>query len=157
MKQLFFVILFLTPVLVLSQSIDRQLIGATGKTINNSNFGISFSVGEPIVGLMIHDVAQLSNGYYPAMQLQMLTVEDAEIDLQFRVYPNPTSQFLYVSHPEVSAFEVQISDLNGKQLYLGTMIKEQPIDVSAYLTGMFFITIQNKDSNKKNTYKFIKK
>jgi hypothetical protein len=89
--------------------------------------------------------------------LQALSVEDNVLDVQLRVYPNPTSQSLYVSHPELNSFGITIVDLNGKQLYSGTINKEEPLDVSSYTQGMYLITVENTATNKKNTYKIIKK
>jgi hypothetical protein len=100
---------------------------------------------------------QLGNGYYPALNLQALSVEDNTMDVQLRVYPNPTSQFLCVSHPDMNSFGITIVDLNGKQVYIGTIEKEIPLDVSNYTQGMYLVTIENKETNKKNTYKIIKK
>ena len=140
-----------------SQSISKQVIGSAGKTQSNSNLKVSWTAGEPVVGLMSAGGHQLGNGYYPALNLQVLKIEDNALDLQVKVYPNPTSQMLYVSHPELNSFQIQITDLNGKQVYIGTIEKEIPLDVSNYNQGMYLITIENKESNKKNTYKIIKK
>ena len=140
-----------------AQSISKQVIGTSGKTLNNSNLKVSYTVGEPVVGLMTAGGNQLGNGYYPALNLQALSVEDNVLDLQLRVYPNPTSQSLYVSHPEMSSFGITIVDLNGKQLYSGTINKEEPLDISNYIQGMYMVTIENTTTKKKNTYKIIKK
>lgn len=140
-----------------SQSISKQVIGTAGKTQTNSNLKVSWTTGEPVVGLMTSGGNQLGNGYYPAMDLQALNIEDNLIDLQIKVYPNPTSQFLYVSHPDLNSFLIQIIDLNGKLIYSGNIIKEAPLDISNYLTGIYAVTIENKESNKKNNYKIIKK
>jgi hypothetical protein len=140
-----------------AQSISKQIIGAAGKTQSNGNLKLSYTVGEPVVGLMTAGGNQLGNGYYPAMDLQALSVEDNVLDVQLKVYPNPTSQSLYVSHPELNSFGITIVDLNGKQLYSGTINKEEPLDVSNYTQGMYLVTIENTTTNKKNTYKIIKK
>ena len=155
MKPLIFILLASTT--CFSQSISKQVIGTAGKTQSNSNLKVSWTAGEPVVGLMTAGGNQLANGYYPALNLQALSVEDNTMDVQLRVYPNPTSQSLYVSHPELNSFQIQITDLNGKQVYIGTIEKEIPLDVSNYTQGMYLITIENKETNKKNTYKIIKK
>jgi hypothetical protein len=139
-----------------SQTISKQVIGTAGKTQTNSNLKVSWTTGEPVVGLMTAGGNQLGNGYYPALDLQALSVEDNVLDVQLRVYPNPTSQSLYVSHPDISSFGITIVDLNGKQLYSGTINKDEPLDVSNYSQGMYLITIENKEANKMNTYKVIK-
>ena len=155
MKKL--IIILLISSIGQAQSISKQVIGAAGKTQSMGNSKLSWTVGEPVVGLMTAGGNQLGNGYYPAMNLQALSVEDNVLDVQLRVYPNPTSQSLYVSHPDMNSFGITIVDLNGKQMYLGTINKEGPLDVSNYTQGMYLVTIENKASNKKNTYKIIKK
>ena len=155
MKQLF--IIGLISLSGFSQSISKQVIGTAGKTQTNSNLKVSWTAGEPVVGLMTAGGNQLGNGYYPAMDLQALNVEDNTLDVKIKVYPNPTSQMLYVSHPELNSFSIQITDLNGKAIYSGVISKETPLDVSNYTQGMYLVTITSKEANKKNTYKIIKK
>ena len=140
-----------------SQSISKQVIGTAGKTQSNSNLKVSWTAGEPVIGLMTAGGNQLGNGYYPALDLQALSVEDNVLDIQLRIYPNPTSQSLYVTHPDMSSFGITIVDLNGKQLYSGTIIKDEPLDVSNYTQGMYLVSVENKETNKKNIYKIIKK
>jgi hypothetical protein len=153
----YLIVILLVTSIGYSQTISKQVIGTAGKTQSNSNFKVSWTAGEPVVGLMSAGGHQLGNGYYPAMNLQALSIDDATLNVQIKVYPNPTSQSLYVSHPELNSFQIQITDLNGKQVYIGTIEKEIPLDVSNYTQGMYLITIENKESNKKNTYKIIKK
>jgi hypothetical protein len=150
------IILILVSSLGYSQSISKQVIGSAGSSQSNSSLKVSWTTGEPIVGLMTSGGHQLGNGYYPAMNIKTLKIEDNSLDLQVKVYPNPTSQMLSVSHPELNSFSIQIADLNGKQIYSGTISKDQPLDVSHYTQGMYLVTIENKEANKKNTYKIIK-
>jgi len=138
------------------QSISKHVIGTAGKTENNSNLKVSWTIGEPVVGLMTAGGKQLGNGYHPSLNVQALSVEESLLDVQIRVYPNPTSEMLYVSHPELNSFYIQISDLNGKLIYSNTINKEEPLDISNYSQGMYLVTIENKETNKKNTYKIIK-
>jgi hypothetical protein len=142
---------------VASQTIYKQVIGSAGGTQSVGSAKISWTVGEPVVGLMTAGGNQLGNGYYQALNLQALSIEDHALDVQIKVYPNPTSQMLYVAHPDLNSFFIQIIDLNGKQIYSGTINKDQPLDVSSYTQGMYLVTIENKETNKKNTYKIIKK
>ncbi len=157
MKHLFLCLTIIFSSLSFSQSISKQVIGSNGKTISNSNLKVSYTVGESVVGLMTAGGNQLGNGYYPAMDLQALSVEDFNMDLQLKVYPNPTSQSLYISHPDIYLFGITIVDLNGKQLYQGTINKEETLDVSNYKQGMYLVTVEIPATKKKNTYKIIKK
>ena len=153
----YLVIVLFVATMGYSQSISKQVVGTSGKALTNSNLKLSYTVGEPVVGLMTADGNQLGNGYYPALDLQTLSVEDNVLDVQLKVYPNPTSQSLYVNHPEMNSFGITIVDLNGKQLYSGSINKDEPLDVSKYTQGMYMVTIENTTTYKKNTYKIIKK
>ena len=155
MKQLIFILLASTT--CFSQTISKQVIGSAGKTQSNSNLKISWTAGEPVVGLMTAGGNQLGNGYYPAMDIQALSIDDVSLNVEIMLYPNPTSQSLNVSHPELNSFGIQIVDLNGKQVYSGTIQKEVPLDVSSYTQGMYLVTIEDTTNHKKNTYKIIKK
>lgn len=157
MNNLTFVFIVFISMVGYSQTISKQVIGTAGKTQSNSDLKVSWTTGEPVVGLMTAGGNQLGNGYYPALDLQALSIEDNAMDVNLKVYPNPTSQFLFVSHPELNSFSIQIIDLNGKQIYTGTISKEQPLDVSTYSQGMYMIILGNKATNQKNTYKIIKK
>jgi hypothetical protein len=150
------VMILLMTTISYSQSISKQVIGTAGKTQTNSNVKVSWTTGEPVVGLMTAGGNQLGNGYYPAMDIQALSIDDVNLNLEIKVYPNPTSQSLYVSHPDLTSFQIQIVDINGKQIHIGAIEKEVPLDVSSYSQGMYLITVENKESNKKNTYKIIK-
>ena len=149
--------LLLVSTLGYSQSISKQVIGTGGKTQSNSNLKLSWTAGEPVVGLMTAGGHQLGNGYYPAKDVQALSVEDNTMEVQLRLYPNPTSQSLYVTHPEFSSFGIQIVDLNGKLLYAGSINKDEPLDVSGFSQGLYLVTIENTTTHQKNTYKIIKK
>lgn len=155
MKKILFLLLLTS--FSYAQTISKQVIGSAGRTQSNSNVTLSYTVGEPVVGLMTAGGNQLGNGYYPALDLQTLSVEDNILEAQIKVYPNPTTHVLYVSHPEVLAFNIQIADLNGKLIYSGIISRDEPLDVSNFSQGMYLITIENQETKKKNTYKIIKK
>lgn len=155
MKKLLF--LFFISFIAHAQSISKQVVGATGKSLTNVNLSMSYTIGEPVIGLMTASGTQLSNGYHAGLNLQALSIEDNNLAVDIKVYPNPTSQMLYVAHPDISIFSLQITDLNGKQIYAGTINKDQPLDISSYANGMYLLTVENKATNKKNTYKVIKK
>jgi len=157
MKKTLLFTALLVSAISFSQSISKQVIGTAGKTQSNSDIKLSWTTGEPIVGLMTAGGNQLGNGYYPAMDLKALRIQDLSLDLQIKVYPNPTAQMLYVSHPVLNSFSIQIADLNGKQMYAGTIAKDQSLDVSNYSPGIYMVTVGTTESSKSNTYKIIKK
>jgi hypothetical protein len=149
----YLIIISLVTTLGYSQSISKQVIASAGLSAPQ----LSWTTGEAVVGLMQSSTSQLGNGYHDAKSLVALGIEDYALDVQLKVYPNPTAQLLYVSHPEQTTFSIGITDLNGRQVYLGNINTTSPLDLGQYPQGMCVVTIENKQARKKNTYKIIKK
>ncbi|MDA9201571.1 T9SS type A sorting domain-containing protein [Flavobacteriaceae bacterium] len=99
---------------------------------------------------------QLGNGYYPSLNLSTLNTESPELQLQVKVYPNPTKEGIYITHPTEQFFEVRITDVSGKQILQTARQKQQPLNVQTLTTGTYFITVTTRDSKQTNTYKIIK-
>jgi hypothetical protein len=66
----YLIVILLVTNIGYSQTISKQVIGSAGKTQSNSNFKVSWTAGEPVVGLMSAGGHQLGNGYYPAMNVK---------------------------------------------------------------------------------------
>lgn len=141
-----------------SQTIFKQVIGPGGQTFENGNNKLSYSVGEVAVGAMTDEdgTYQLGNGYYPSLHLSTLNTETPELQLQVKVFPNPTKEVIYITHPTEQFFEVRISDVSGKQILQTAHQKEQPLIVQTLTTGTYFVTVTTKNSKQTNTYKIIK-
>ena len=141
-----------------SQSISKQVIGPGGQTYENENNKLSYSVGEVAVGAMTDEdgTYQLGNGYYPSLNLSTLNTETPELQLQVKVFPNPTKEVIYITHPTEQFFEVRITEVSGKQILQTVHQKEQPLSVQTLTTGTYFITVTTKESKQTNTYKIIK-
>ena len=150
--------IFLVSLTGNSQTISKQVIGPGGQTFENGNNKLSYSVGEVAVGAMTDEEGtyQLGNGYYPSLNLSTLNTETPELQLQVKVFPNPTKEVIYITHPTEQIFEVRIADISGKQMLETAHQKEQPLSVQTLTTGTYFITVTTKESKQTNTYKIIK-
>ena len=142
-----------------AQTISKQVIGPSGATFENGNNKLSYTAGEVVVGAMTDEDGsyQLGNGYYPSLDLSTLNTETLELQLQVKVYPNPVTEAIYITHPKEQFFEVAITDISGKQILQTVHQKEQPLSVQTLTTGTYFITVTTKQSKQTNTYKIIKK
>ncbi len=155
----FFLTFLLLSLSSYSQTISKQVIGPSGATFKNENNKLNYTAGEVIVGAMTDEdgVVQLGNGYYPSLDLSTLNTESRELQLKVKVYPNPVTEAIIITHPTEQFFEVRISDINGKQILQTAHQKQQPLSVQTLTTGTYFITVTTKDSKQTNTYKIIKK
>ena len=153
------ILLLFTSSICLSQSISKQVIGPAGATYENDNNKLSYTAGEVLVGAMTSEDGsiQLGNGYYPSLDLSTLTTETPELKLQVKVFPNPVTELLYISHPTEQFFDVAITDISGKQILQTTQQKQLPLSVQNFTSGTYFVIVTTKDSKQTNTYKIIKR
>ena len=153
MRSILLFVLLTNGILAFSQTISKQVIGPGGQTFENGNNKLSYSVGEVAVGAMTDEDGsyQLGNGYYPSLNLSTLTTETPELQLQVKVFPNPTKEVIYITHPTEQFFEVRITDVSGKQILQTAHQKQQPLSVQTLTTGTYFITVTTKQSKQTNT------
>ena len=141
-----------------SQTISKQVIGPAGATYENDPYKLSYTAGEVLVGAMTSEDGsiQLGNGYYPSLDLSTLNTQSPELKLQLKVYPNPTTEAIFITHPTEQFFEVRITDISGKQILQTAHQKQQPLNVQSLTSGTYFVSVTTKESKQTNTYKIIK-
>ena len=140
-----------------AQSISKQVIAPLGGTVSNGNNQLSYTAGEIVIGSMTAEDGsfQLGNGYYPSLDLSVLSIESPTTNLLVKVYPNPTKELIFITHPISNSFKVFISDLTGKVLFQKQVGKQEPINIERYPTGTYLINVTTEDK-KTNSYKIIK-
>ena len=153
-----FILMFLSAGLS-AQSVSKQVIAPLGGTISNGNNQLSYTAGEIVIGSMTAEDGsfQLGNGYYPSLNLEVLSIDSPTTNLLVKIYPNPTKEAIYITHPTEQFFEVRITDVSGKQILQTAHQIQQPLNVQRLTTGTYFITVTTKESKQTNTYKIIKK
>lgn len=151
-----FILMFLSAGLS-AQSVSKQVIAPLGGTISNGNIQLSYTAGEIVIGGMTSEDGsfQLGNGYYPSLNLEVLSIESPTTNLLVKIYPNPTKELIFISHPSSNSFKVFISDITGKVLLQKEVGKQEPINIERYPTGIYLINVTTEDK-KTNSYKIIK-
>jgi hypothetical protein len=159
MKNYLVIIIFFTTFCGFSQSISKQVIGSSGLTQTTNQSQIAWTLGEPIVGLMTAEdgSVQLGNGYFPSLDMETLNTEVQELNLDIKLYPNPVTETLFITHPEYNDFQVNITSMTGKLIYSGIQQKDQGFNMDSYPRGIYLVTISPENSARSNTYKIIKK
>jgi hypothetical protein len=157
MKNTFLTVFLLLTFVSYAQSISKSVIGMAGKTQSNGGLSVSWTAGEPVVGLMTSGSAQLGNGYYPSLNVQALSKEDFTMDVAIKIYPNPTSNFLYAEQKDQHQLTINIVDINGRVVLENKINSGGQIDISNFSKGIYIIQVQDLETKKKNTYKIIKK
>lgn len=83
----------------------------------------------------------------------VLDVEENNILVETRVYPNPASEEINVILPNnVDAAAISIVDAVGREVYSGSIdAMSQKVNVSSLNEGMYFVTISNGDMTATKT------
>ena len=76
-------------------------------------------------------------------------------NLDFSIYPNPTSNLLHIDTNYSGISKVEIFDEQGKQVMQVSSVSLREIDVSQLTNGMYFLKVSTSDGNL--TRKFVKK
>jgi hypothetical protein len=157
MKNTFLTVFLLLTFFSYAQSISKSVMGMAGKTQSNGGISVSWTAGEPVVGLMTGDGNQLGNGYYPSLDVQTLSKEDFTMEVTVKVYPNPTSNFLYAEQKDLHQLRINIVDFNGRVVLENNINSGGQINLSNFSNGIYVVQVQDLETKKKNTYKIIKK
>jgi hypothetical protein len=157
MKNTFLTVFLLLTFFSYAQSISKSVMGMAGKTQSNGGISVSWTAGEPVVGLMTGGGNQLGNGYYPSLDAQTLSKEDFTIEITVKVYPNPTSNFLYAEQKDLHQLRINIVDFNGRVVLENNINSGGQINLSNFSNGIYVVQVQDLETKKKNTYKIIKK
>ncbi|MBW2937045.1 T9SS type A sorting domain-containing protein [Aureisphaera sp. CAU 1614] len=98
--------------------------------------------------------------YYSTSDEQYIwSIIDPDLDLEnyknprFTIFPNPSSDKLFIQNSKLDTFGFSIFDIQGKRLQTG-IYSEEGINISNYEKGMYFLSV-TKERNTE-TMKFIK-
>ncbi|MDN3491470.1 T9SS type A sorting domain-containing protein [Winogradskyella bathintestinalis] len=87
-----------------------------------------------------------------AQRLNPLSIDEETID--FKLYPNPTSNKVTISTSDNSEKKIEIHNLLGKKIYDNSFFKRLTIDMSTYASGAYFAKIIDAN-NKEQSLKIV--
>lgn len=151
MKQLMTVLLsllFFEVSLSAQVAPERSVIASSGGQSSSGSLSLSWTLGEPMTETYNTSGLTVSQGF----QQEALTTtgtHDASLLYEVTVFPNPTSQMLYVTAPDAdSPLLAELVSLNGTVLWsqpLAQPIEKSPIPVAALPAATYFLVLRNDD------------
>lgn len=139
--------LFLAAVPLSSQSISQYVISNAGAYAEDSAFGnLHWSVGEIAVE-QLENTSILSQGFHQTYFDLLSTAiwEYPEINLDLKIFPNPTSGWLNLETSYMEPLQLVITNVLGQ-----TMTQQHnfslntQLDISHLPSGMYLLTILEK-------------
>jgi len=158
MKQLLTFITIFSITVLGAQSIDKTVIAAAGSIYSTPETSISFTIGEPIVGLVGGD-AFIDQGFWAGSEITVESLnEEEELD-GILVYPNPVESELTIFTNNKEVYGITLFAVDGrrvlKQKVESTQL-EHKIDLSYLSKGMYVLRLLTEGDGEK-LFKIIKK
>lgn len=157
--------------LVNAQTIQRNVIAASGNTTTSGTIVLSSTVGETFTnkfttanGSIKHGfqqgnilIARIANEELPATttEVKSAALQKAETELSLNIFPNPTIDFVNITTELDEQINLTVIDAQGKTIKQVQHSTDQTqIDFTQLQAGTYFIVAQS--ANSRNTYKVIK-
>lgn len=138
----------------------QEALPAAGGNASGSEGSVSYTIGQMAYTLNSGTSGSVSQGVQQPYEIMVLTGVDERlgIDLTMKAYPNPTTNFLTLSHnkSDLSELVYQLCDMNGRLLESKILESgETTISMSKYNPSAYILkVIQNNKEIK--TFKIIK-
>ncbi len=114
-------------------------------------------IGGPLADLDAEDCSDISENSIEVVRTTTLAVEDNQIDISLRLFPNPTTDFINITTQSRNGYQATIYSITGQQIMSRTFTtSENRLDVSRFSNGMYLLEIVDQDTNTRSIQRFIK-
>lgn len=165
MKKLSFLFIILLNLWAVPAGLQAQQIyssvAASGGNASGAGGSVSYSVGQTFYVTAFGTNGSVSQGVQQPYEISVITgIDDIfGIDLNFSVYPNPTSGMLTlkVENDELNDFSYELFDISGRKIRIEKLMdRETRIDM-ADLNSSTYILRVIKANKEVKSFKIIKK
>tara|TARA_B110000003_G_C16532195_1_gene489344 strand:+ start:163 stop:627 length:465 start_codon:yes stop_codon:yes gene_type:complete len=143
MKKILLILLFF-PMIGFGQILSPSVIGSAGASFNNSTFSTDLTVGEVTIETF-NNITILTQGFHQV--IEDINIDIVNLNLNIKVYPNPTSNFLIIELEQNVNADLFVYDINGKLVIKDKLNKEQQkqLDFSFLNQGNYLLHINIAD------------
>lgn len=139
-----------------AQDVLNESISTHHSSSSNSTIRVSSATGETVyVGGSNSNVTVVEGSIQPHLLLNIGTIEITD-HIEISIYPNPTSDKVYLSKDNQTLLNGELIDANGKRLKRFELTETLELDFSPYALGHYSIVLIDHKNQLKNTYKIIK-
>jgi len=140
------------------QSIDRYIIGSAGNTRNATNFSADWTIGETVVQTLSNQNFILTQGFHQVEWVVLETPQLVAPSIEFSLFPNPASTFVWVKPATSFEGRVQLFSLHGqlvRSLELSVNAATE-ISLAGLENSQYLVIITDNDGNLIKTFNLIK-
>ncbi|MGH2664802.1 T9SS type A sorting domain-containing protein [Flavobacterium sp.] len=152
-------LLLIAAYLSCTQINAQETITTSGGNASGSNGSTNYSVGQVVYATDYGTTGSLLHGVEQPFEIQIvLGVDNFNISLELSVYPNPTTNLLYleIKNSDFEAMRYQLFDLNGKLLENNRITKASTtIQMEKYPMNLYILKVFDNHKEVK-TFKIIR-
>ena len=133
----------------------QEVVSTQGESYSNASAKIDFTIGEVVINTVTDGTKELTQGFHQT-NWNFLGVEDFAPDFDITIFPNPTSDVLYIKSSFYQDITYSLYDTQGKLVFKNILTEtETQIQLNQLAPGAYSLSIHNKREQLKN-FKFIK-
>lgn len=137
-----------------AQHIQKEIANSCGNSYNSTSAKLKFSIGEPVIGKLVHSTVSLSQGFLPGSMKNSIIIPPISSPA-FTVYPNPAVTCIYLKGNLILMYRIQIFNSIG-QMALQDKITGPEINVAFLKPGIYIGKLYNSNFQVIQIFKFIK-
>ena len=137
---------------------SQEIISSAGKSQVNSDYEVSWTVGEPVINTFSSENYKLTQGFHQSKLVITALEEIDDLENLVKVFPNPTNNFAVVKLNQIpDNLSYKLMDLSGKSLKSEIINSiETHVNLTNYTKGTYLLKILNKNGQPLQTFKIIK-
>ncbi|MEL6698377.1 MAG: T9SS type A sorting domain-containing protein [Bacteroidota bacterium] len=132
---------------VQAQNLTPEVIASAGESFNNGSLSLEWTLGELATeSLSNGGVIILTQGFHQPTD-QVTSIEDPISQLDdVRVFPNPTSESLFVERTKMGNLDLVLWDMKGTVIMQTRMLTtSQSLDLSHLPSGVYVLRMSDED------------
>jgi hypothetical protein len=138
---------------------SQEVVSSSGQTQSVAGYDVSWTVGEPFIETFTAGSNILTQGFH---QTKLTVTPVTELDypgLDFKVFPNPTSDVVTVQFNKFTEnIGFSLFDNSGKKLLAKQMESTiTNVDLKNYTSGQYYLKVTKNPGLTIQTFKIIKK
>jgi len=146
------VLLLFTHYLLEAQTLSPNVIATSGTFAESQQGSLAWTIGEIAVETF-SGPGYLTQGFHqPA--------NSALVETGITVYPNPTSDFLFIKIPTQTKYSLELSNLHGQLLIEASVTTNgnliYQLDIHKFSSAIYLLLVYNQETGKKSYFKIIK-
>jgi len=137
----------------------QEVISPGSKTQTTAGHELSWTVGEAVTTTISDGTNTLTQGFHQSKLIVTAIDELLVSDLELKVYPNPTSEFVIISSNKLyDKSSYSLFNLSGKLLENKIIsASETRVNLKNYASGTYLLKLQYKPNQSLQTFKIVKK